>query len=93
MQLQLYMHVLGIHNGVLLYLDKKNLKSKVFTVEYKKEEAEHIINRFRALHKLLNYDALPDPESRESKSTVWMCKMCEYRNRCYGATPSSAKWL
>ena len=93
MQLQLYMHVLGIHNGILLYLDKRNLKSKIFAVEYNEEEARHIINRFSALHKLLKYDATPDPEARSDKKTVWMCRNCEYRDRCYGETPSSSRWL
>jgi CRISPR/Cas system-associated exonuclease Cas4 (RecB family) len=93
MQLQLYMHVLNIHNGVLLYLDKRNLKSRVFTVEYSEEEALHIVNRFRALHKLLKYEAVPDPEYRASQQTVWMCRNCEYRDKCYSGTPSSGKWL
>src|SRR3989344_7873810 len=29
-QLQLYMHFLGIHDGILLYLDKRNLQSRIF---------------------------------------------------------------
>ncbi len=93
MQLQLYMHILDIHNGILLYVDKRNLASKVFTVDYSEEEAIHAINRFKALHKLLKYDAVPDPESRSSQETVWVCRNCEYRDRCYNETPSSAKWL
>jgi CRISPR/Cas system-associated exonuclease Cas4 (RecB family) len=93
MQLQFYMYVLGIHNGVLLYLDKRNLRSKVFIVEYSENEAMKIVDRFRALHKLLKYDATPDPEARKSQDTVWVCRNCEYRDRCYKETPSSAKWL
>lgn len=93
MQLQLYMHILGIHNGVLLYIDKRNLASKVFTIEYSEEEALAAINRFKALHKLLKYDVVPDPESRKNQETVWVCRNCEYRDRCYQETPSSQKWL
>ncbi len=93
MQLQFYMYVMGIHDGVLLYIDKRNLKSKIFKIDYDEAEAEKIINRFRALHKLLNYNALPDPEARAKPDTVWTCRFCEYRDSCYKETPSSAKWL
>lgn len=92
-QLQLYMHATGIHNGILLYVDKRNLKSKVFPIPYSEEEAVKIINRFKALHKFLKADVPPDPEARESRNTIWMCKYCEYRDRCYQEVPSSAKWL
>ena len=92
-QLQLYMHATGIHNGILLYVDKRNLKSKVFPVPYSEEEAKKIIERFKALHKFLKAGVPPDPEARESRKTVWMCKYCEYRDKCYGEIPTSAKWL
>lgn len=91
-QLQLYMHVLGVHNGILLYIDKKNLQSKVFEVPYKKEEAEKIIERFRALHKGIVSDTIPEPEARGSSKTLWMCRYCEYKDKCYAETPSSQKW-
>ena len=92
-QLQLYMHATGIHNGILLYVDKRNLKSKVFSVDYNEEEALKIIDRFKALNKLLKADALPDPEARSSKESLWMCRYCEYRDKCYKEDPSSSRWL
>ncbi len=92
-QLQLYMHVLGTHDGILLYIDKRNLKSKVFPITYNEQEAMKIIGRFKALHKFLKMDAMPDPEAREKRDTLWMCRYCEYRDKCYQETPSSAKWL
>ncbi len=92
-QLQLYMHLLGIHNGILLYIDKKNLQSKVFEVKYDKEEAEKIIERFRALHSSLVSGNIPEPEARSSSKTLWMCRFCEYSDKCYKETPQSAKWL
>ncbi|MEK6888273.1 MAG: PD-(D/E)XK nuclease family protein [Candidatus Aenigmatarchaeota archaeon] len=92
-QLQLYMHATGIHNGILLYVDKRNLKSKVFSVDYNEEEALKIIDRFKALNKLLKADALPDPEARSGKGSLWMCRYCEYRDKCYKEDPSSSRWL
>jgi hypothetical protein len=37
-QLQLYMHFTGVHNGILLYIDKTNLKTKIFEIEYSKDD-------------------------------------------------------
>lgn len=93
MQLQLYMHVTGIKSGLLLYLDKRNLKSKIYEVKYDEKEAMKIVERFRELHKHLKEKKLPLPEARGSKENLWMCRYCEYHDRCYAATPSSRIWL
>jgi len=93
MQLQLYMFITGIKHGILLYLDKKNLQSKVFTVEYDEEETKRIIARFGELHGYLKIGKLPDAEGRRSVESTWMCKFCEFRERCYAATPMSKEWL
>lgn len=92
-QLQLYMHLVGVHNGILLYIDKKNLQSKVFVVDYKKEEAEKILERFKLLHGALTEDKMPEPEARSASKTLWMCRFCEYRDKCYAETPKSANWM
>lgn len=92
-QLQLYMHSTGVHRGLLLYIDKRNLQSKIFEVKYSEQEALDIVQRFRKLHVHLTHDVLPDPEARGGKETLWMCRFCEYRDKCYEATPSSVKWL
>ncbi|HIJ98106.1 TPA: PD-(D/E)XK nuclease family protein [archaeon] len=90
MQLQLYMHVLGIHDGVLLYIDKRNLQSQMFTVPYDKKFSEEVIEKFKKLDKHLREDKLPDPEARIFRNDMgWMCKRCEYRERCYKATPEN----
>jgi CRISPR/Cas system-associated exonuclease Cas4 (RecB family) len=93
MQLQLYMHFTGVHNGILLYVGKKDLKSKVFVIDYDEQKALEIIERFKKLHACLTKDVIPDPEARETKYKSWMCRYCEYFNRCYEQTPRSAKWL
>ncbi|VVB76432.1 CRISPR-associated exonuclease Cas4 [Candidatus Tiddalikarchaeum anstoanum] len=88
-QLQLYMHFTGVHNGLLLYVDKGNLKTKVFEIEYNKEKAEEIVNRFKMLHKHLKEDIMPEPEGRAHKEIEWMCKLCEYRDKCEKDTPKA----
>ncbi len=93
MQLQLYMHMLDIHDGILLYIDKRNLQSKVFVVDYSIEEAEKIFGRFRKLHAHLTENTMPEPEARSARNTLWMCRFCEYRDKCYTETPQNQKWM
>ena len=91
-QLQLYMHLIGVHNGILLYIDKRNLQSKIFEVKYDEKQALEIIDRFKSLHRSLKEDAVPEPEARGDKRMIWMCRYCEYRQKCYQETPQDGKW-
>ncbi len=82
MQLQLYMYATGIHDGVILYIDKNNLQSKVFSLQFSDEEANRIMNRFMALHKSLISNSLPEPEAKQREEMNWMCRFCEYTEKC-----------
>jgi len=82
MQLQLYMYASGVHNGIILYLDKTTLQSKIFTVQYNAEMVNEILDRFRDLHMFLKKNELPNAESKFSNDTSWMCRFCEYRDKC-----------
>ncbi len=82
MQLQLYMHATGIHKGIILYVDKTNLKTKSFEIEYEEKHSLDILKRFKSLHELLTKDVLPIDEAKRSDEMLWMCNMCEYRTKC-----------
>lgn len=82
MQLQLYMHATGIHNGIVLYIDKGNLQSKQFEVEYSKEEVDHILKRFGQLHNLLTSRLLPLDEAKKDEKKQWLCRFCDYAEKC-----------
>ena len=41
MQLQLYMHAMGVQDGVVLYIEKNTLMTKTFKVKYSKKKAQH----------------------------------------------------
>jgi CRISPR-associated exonuclease Cas4 len=82
MQLQLYMMALKIYDGVILYVDKKNLKSKVFTIPYSEEESLRALERFHILHDSLTTETVPPPEAKLENTINWMCNYCEYRGRC-----------
>ncbi len=81
-QLQFYMHVTGIKEGILLYIDKTTLETKSFKLEYDAFWAELIIERFRKLHRALVNDKLPLPEAKIVEEIRWMCNFCEYKEKC-----------
>ena len=81
-QLQLYMHATGIHNGIVLYIDKGNLQSKQFEVEYDEAEVNRILERFGELHKLLQSQLLPIDEAKKESGKQWLCRFCEYAEKC-----------
>ena len=52
-----------------------------------KEKALKIIERFKMLHGFLKNKILPKPEARMQANILWMCKYCEYKDRCYKDSP------
>jgi len=81
-QLQFYMYGMHVSNGVLLYIDKVNLETKSFAVKFSPKRNRQILNKFRALHKHLTNKTLPAPEAKRSNGMDWMCRYCEYRDKC-----------
>ncbi len=82
MQLQLYMHITGVHNGIVLYVDKNNLKSKAFEINYDPEQAEEIFKRFIELNLCLISEQLPLDEAKREPALMWMCRYCDYNDKC-----------
>lgn len=82
MQLQLYMHAKNIPDGIILYIQKDNLQTKWFNIEYNKDETEKILERFKKLHDSLVKDAIPEAEAKKIEEDLWMCDYCEYRDEC-----------
>ena len=81
-QLQFYMYATGVHDGVLLYVDKSTLQTRSFEVAFSHDQAMRILNKFRALHKHLTAATLPAPEAKKQADTKWMCGYCEYADKC-----------
>ncbi len=84
MQLEFYMYATKIHKGILLYIQKDNLKTKWFDIEYDEKNAERIIERFRALDESLKRDRIPEAEAKLKEDMRWMCGYCDYREECDG---------
>lgn len=84
MQLQFYMHVTGIKNGAILYIEKNTLKSKAFFLEYDPTISERIIERFKKLHSSVKNNEIPEPEAKLNLKKRWMCNFCPYKEECDG---------
>ncbi len=81
-QLQFYMYATKVHKGVLLYVDKSTLETKTFEVKFSAKRGRQILNKFRALHKHLTKKTLPAAEAKRSNGAAWMCRYCEYKDKC-----------
>ena len=81
-QLQFYMHATGVHEGMLLYIDKASLQSRAFQIPYDESQCKDIEEKFRNLHTNLKRDTLPAPEAKQRIDMKWMCKWCEYKDLC-----------
>jgi len=81
-QLQFYMYATGVHDGVLLYVDKSTLQTRSFEVDFSMDQAKRILNKFRALHKHLKAATLPAAEAKKLAGEKWMCRYCEYADKC-----------
>jgi CRISPR/Cas system-associated exonuclease Cas4 (RecB family) len=82
MQLQLYMHAIGVHNGILLYVEKNTLQTKVFTIDFDELIVKEALNRFKELHESLITNNIPVAEAKQNGDIKWMCKGCEYKDKC-----------
>jgi len=82
MQLQLYLHAIGVRNGAVVYVEKNKLQLKAFPVAYDQKVAEKVVDRFRHLDAHLKHNTLPEPEGKQVKEMNWLCNYCEYRDKC-----------
>lgn len=82
MQIMFYMEAVGVHSGVILYVDKNDLKSKVFEIEFDHDKCSDIFDRFSFLHEHLKNDNIPDAEAKKAEDMKWMCRFCEYKEKC-----------
>ena len=82
MQLQLYMHAIGIHDGIVLYIKKDDLQTKSFEFKYDKDMVKDILERFDVLHHTLTSQKIPDAEAKINAGKQWMCGYCLWRDEC-----------
>jgi hypothetical protein len=79
MQLHAYMKSLGITDGYVIYVDKKELLDpKVYEVEFDESVWQSVVDWVSSTLPYAASGELPPADAPEG----WMCKYCEYSNRC-----------
>ena len=82
-QLQLYMEATGVHDGIILYIQKDNLQTAWFEVRYNNEEIKRILERFNNLHESLVENKMPEAEAKNNPDMIWLCEKCPWKEECW----------
>jgi CRISPR/Cas system-associated exonuclease Cas4 (RecB family) len=82
-QINLYMYVLGIHDGIVLYENKANQEVKEFEIKYQPELIESILATCHNLKKALELDTPPQRPTWLSSKESRTCKYCPYKTECW----------
>ncbi len=80
MQLQLYMYLTGIRQGVVYYENKDNQEQKYFYVTYDETVVNQIISDIQYIIEHIDSDRLPE---RDFSPVSFECKYCDFRDLCY----------
>jgi CRISPR/Cas system-associated exonuclease Cas4 (RecB family) len=81
-QLNIYMHVTGIHHGIILYEWKATQECKEFEVRYQPALIQHILAAASLVKQHLQNGTLIDrPEWAEKNHKT--CKQCPYKDICW----------
>jgi|LSQX01.2.fsa_nt_gb CRISPR/Cas system-associated exonuclease Cas4 (RecB family) len=76
-QLQLYMYLAGVHQGILLYECKDDQRMKEFRVQYDEKFAKELVQKVKFVNECVAKNELPPkPFSKSS----FECRYCPYRN-------------
>ncbi|MEM2146106.1 MAG: hypothetical protein QW279_12145 [Candidatus Jordarchaeaceae archaeon] len=78
MQLQFYLDRFNLSAGFVVYVDRRDLKFKVFEVIFNRSIVKELIERARKLHRCLVSGKLPEAEAKGT----WQCTYCSFRQEC-----------
>ncbi|MCW1292950.1 MAG: PD-(D/E)XK nuclease family protein [Candidatus Parvarchaeota archaeon] len=82
-QTMLYMKGINANKGIIVYIEKSNLKIKQFSVSFNETIYENIVKRYEKLNSYLREEKLPPAEFYFDNEKSWMCKTCMYREECF----------
>lgn len=81
-QLQLYMYLSGVHQGILFYECKDDQRIREFKVEYNEEFAMDLVEKIKFINECVAKGELPP---KQYAKTSFDCRYCDYRNTiCWG---------
>ncbi len=84
MQFNFYLGTIKVSrmNAYIIYIDRRNLKMKIFPIEKNDGYFRSVIRRAERLHGFLISNVVPPPESRIFKERNWECDYCIYKSLC-----------
>lgn len=80
-QVQIYMFLTGIHNGVLLYQNKNTQIQGEYHFKYMPEIFEKIKNKIKYIKNCVKNKTIP---KRENERTSQSCRWCDHQFTCWG---------
>jgi CRISPR/Cas system-associated exonuclease Cas4 (RecB family) len=83
MQLNLYMYLTGIRQGVVYYENKDTQEQKYYYVEYNQEMVDKIISDIRYVIDHIDNNKLPE---RDYPPISFQCQWCDHKSICYPTT-------
>lgn len=81
-QLNFYLKMIPKAKGLLVYIQKNDLKIKEFQVDFNQKLFEELILRAGKLHEHLLENKMPEPEAKLKESMKWQCNYCLFRKDC-----------
>lgn len=88
-QLNIYMDILNIHKGVLLFKDKNSGEIAPRHLTYNAELMEQTLERVASLHNSLKTGEML---KRPYVSSDWHCKLCQHRKECWHLPMEGKHW-
>lgn len=79
-QLQLYMYLTGIKEGMLLYENKNTQELKEFFISYDEKLVKEVVNQIVYVNEHVNKKTLPPKEYEENS---FECRYCPFRDICW----------
>jgi len=79
-QIQLYMHLTGIEDGLILVENKNNQDLWEYWCKYDPIMASELIEKIKMVNSHIDAEILPN---REFDKTSFECRYCDFRNECW----------
>ena len=76
-QLNLYLGLLRLGKGHIVYIDKRDLSVAVHELEFDKELFKESVERIKELRRHIKKDEEPDADPKN-----WECGICSYQDEC-----------
>ena len=89
-QLTIYINILKLEKGVLIYENKDNSRVKIFEVNKNPELWKKIQEQASTMKSMIDSKKLPPPRPK-AKSSI-ECRYCPFKSKCHGEDGTKSIW-